>query len=47
MTCIEKLRELYPEWDEEKIAFAVKNHCPDSYFIEQEPEQCALAGEGV
>lgn len=32
MTCIEKLRELHPEWDEEKIEYFKENICPSSYM---------------
>lgn len=32
MTCIEKLRELHPEWDEKQIKYCIQNNCPSVYM---------------
>jgi len=33
MTCIEKLRELHPDWDDEKIEYYKENICPAALYI--------------
>ena len=42
MTCIEKLRELHPEWSDWEFACAVANTCPPYNDIEMdEPKNCS------
>lgn len=41
MTCFEKLREIHPEWTDEKIRRFVKEECPDVAQIMNKPEWCA------
>lgn len=36
MTCIEKLRELHPEWSEEEIEDGVLTLCPSDFGIRWE-----------
>lgn len=40
MTCIEKLRELHPEWDEDWIRETVHCQCPSTFDLNSDPEQC-------
>lgn len=44
MTCIEKLRELHPEWDEAAINDCVMNHCPFEYMYTSEHFNCSPPG---
>ncbi len=51
MTCIDKLRELRPEWSEEKISYIVSRQCPDlhmdipAYSNCNPPDTCQLCWE--
>lgn len=40
MTCREKLKELYPDWDELQIDKAMEEDCPDLYMDIEKPEYC-------
>lgn len=40
MTCFEKLREIHPEWTDEKIRRFVEEECPDIENIARMPEWC-------
>lgn len=40
MTCIEKLRELHPEWDDEMIEIRIGEDCPMFHYIAPEPAFC-------
>lgn len=40
MTCIEKLREIHPEWTDKKIKSFVEEECPDIEQIACMPEWC-------
>lgn len=45
MNCIEKLRELHPDWDEERIQEHIDNCCPRgslSGYIMADPEWCGV-----
>jgi hypothetical protein len=42
MTCIEKLRELHPEWDEDVISENVKLYCPDNFDCNDRPDWCPI-----
>lgn len=47
MTCIEKLRELHPEWSEERVQEHIDNCCPRgslSGYIMADPEWCGAYG---
>lgn len=45
MTCIEKLRELHPEWDEEHILRKIKYSCPSDFDIANDMEICGACYE--
>lgn len=45
MTCIEKLREMHPEWDEEHILRKIKYSCPSEFDIASDPEKCGMCDE--
>lgn len=42
MTCIEKLKELYPgeEWTDERIRAFIGSDCPEDHYIMKEPSWC-------
>ena len=42
MTCIEKLKELYPdeEWTDERIRDFIGSDCPEDHYIMKEPSWC-------
>lgn len=40
MTCIEKLREIHPEWTEEEISEHIKRRCPIHSYIAHRPIYC-------
>lgn len=42
MTCVERLRELYPDWDEDKISCAVGYWCPSDFNILCDPAYCRI-----
>lgn len=44
MTCIDKLRELYPDWDEEKVRYHVDHNCPHAEYILPRPLGCGAHG---
>ncbi len=44
MTCIEKLRELHPDWDDEKVRHYIDCHCPMSEYIHRRPVGCGAHG---
>lgn len=44
MTCIEKLRELHPDWNDEKVGQYIDNMCPENEFIMISPEWCGAYG---
>lgn len=44
MTCIEKLRELHPDWDDEKVRYYVEHRCPVSEYILPRPIGCGAYG---
>lgn len=44
MTCIEKLRELHPDWDDEKVRYYIEKHCPTSEYILPRPLSCSAHG---
>ena len=44
MTCIEKLRELHPDWDDEKVEYYVGHRCPMREYIHQRPINCGAHG---
>ena len=44
MTCIEKLREIYPEWGETRIRVYTERHCPHSLYIKDRPIHCGAHG---
>ncbi len=45
MTCLDKLRELHPEWDDETIGLCVKNRCPELYMEIETPSFCPARGD--
>ena len=40
MTCIDKLRELHPEWDEAWIRETVHCQCPSTFNLNSDPDRC-------
>ena len=44
MTCIDKLRELHPDWNEEKVRYHIDNNCPHAEFILPRPLNCGAHG---
>lgn len=42
MTCIEKLRELYPVFSEEDVDNYIFDYCPKTDGIADEPEWCGV-----
>lgn len=47
MTCIEKLRELHPDWDDEKVRYHVEHCCVEgsaSGYIMPRPLYCGAHG---
>lgn len=42
MTCVEKLKEIYPEekWTDERIRAFIGSDCPDDHYIMKEPSWC-------
>ena len=40
MTCIEKLREIHPEWTEAQVTDYVKRGCPTRLYIMHKPIYC-------
>ena len=40
MTCIEKLRELHPDWDDEEIEYYVEKRCVAKELIMPRPSYC-------
>lgn len=40
MTCLEKLKELNPSWDEEAINNYIKECCPSHMYIAHDPTWC-------
>lgn len=44
MTCIDKLRELHPEWTEEEITKYVDRRCVTSEYIIPRPVYCGAHG---
>lgn len=47
MTCIEKLRELHLDWDDEKVEYYVRKHCvagPVCGYIMSKPDYCSPIG---
>ena len=48
MTCIEKLRELHPEWSEEEIEDSILTLCPSDFGIRWErPSVCGFANSWI
>ena len=45
MTCIEKLRELHPEWDEEHVLRKIKYSCPSEFDIAADPKLCGMCDD--
>ena len=44
MTCIEKLRELHPDWDDEEVEYYINRWCPSKDYILHKPLSCAAHG---
>ena len=44
MTCIEKLRELHPDWDDEKVEYYIGHSCPVREYIRRRPLSCGAYG---
>lgn len=44
MTCIEKLRELHPDWDDEKVEYYIRHSCPVREYIRRRPLSCGAHG---
>ena len=44
MTCIEKLRELHPDWDDENVEYYIKRWCPSKDYILHKPLNCGAHG---
>lgn len=40
MTCIDKLREIKPGWNEARISEAVRNDCPEDWHIVHDGGSC-------
>ena len=44
MTCIEKLRELHPDWDDEEVEYYINRWCPSKDYILHKPLNCGAHG---
>lgn len=44
MTCIDKLKELHPDWDDGEIRYYVENHCVTSEYIMPRDIHCGAHG---
>lgn len=44
MTCIEKLRELHPDWDDNELQYYVDNCCVTREYIMTRPVYCGSHG---
>ena len=40
VTCLEKLRELKPDWDEDRLKECIKGCCPSTAYIMHDPMWC-------
>lgn len=44
MTCIDRLRELCPDWDEDQLYKYIEEHCPEDMYIAKAPSDCFTVG---
>lgn len=41
MTCIDRLKELHPDWDNDRINQYTIDRCPHDQYIAKEPSFCS------
>lgn len=40
MTCLEKLKQMHPDWTDEAIGACVADHCPEEFGLMPDPDLC-------